>query len=189
VGLLDAGRAAEARAFLADLVDRGSVDWAVSGIELVGDAMLQSFLGAKALSARERGVTLRVADDSFLAAPIDEVEDVVAVLGNLVDNAVTAAASAPAPREVEVAVLGDGDAVVLTVSDTGSGIADTEAAFLPRDRGDDPAAVHGLGIGLPLSREFARRRGGEVWVVDPGGDGRGAVVAARLPGVIRGENE
>ena len=72
-----------------------------------------------------------------------------------------------------------------TVSDTGSGIADPEAVFLPRDRGDDPAAVHGLGIGLPLSREFARRRGGEVWVVDPGGDGRGAVVAARLPGVIR----
>jgi len=189
VGLLDAGRMEEARAFLADLVDRGSVDWAVPGIEHVGDAMLQSFLGAKALSARERGVTLRVAEDSFLAAPIDEVEDVVAVLGNLVDNAVTAAASAPAPREVEVALLGDGDAVVVTVSDTGPGIADAEAAFLPRDRGDDPAAVHGLGIGLPLSREFARRRGGEVWVVDPGGDGRGAVVAARLPGVIRGENE
>ncbi|MDQ1112304.1 sensor histidine kinase regulating citrate/malate metabolism [Microbacterium testaceum] len=185
VGLLDAGRTHEARSFLADLVDRGSVDWAVPGIDLVADAMLQSFVGAKALSARERGVALRVADDSFLADPIDEVEDVVAVLGNLIDNAVTAAAAAPAPREVEVAVLGDGDAVVLTVSDTGSGIADPEAVFLPRDRGDDPAAVHGLGIGLPLSREFARRRGGEVWVVDPGGDGRGAVVAARLPGVIR----
>jgi two-component system CitB family sensor kinase len=189
VGLLDAGRADEARAFLADLVDRGSVDWAVPGIDLVGDAMLQSFLGAKALAARERGVVLRVSDDTYLRGTVDDVEDVVAVLGNLVDNAVTATASGPEPREVEVAVLGDGDAVVLTVADTGGGIADVDAAFAPRERDDDPSAVHGLGIGLPLSREFARRRGGDVWVVDPGGDGHGAVVAARLPGVLRGENE
>lgn len=185
VGLLDAGRVDEARAFLAELVDRGSVDWAVPGIELVDDAMLQSFLGAKALSARERGVVLRIADDTFSRTPIDEVEDVVAVLGNLIDNAVTAAASAPPPRAVEVSVLDDADAVVVTVSDSGGGIADIDAIFAPRERGDDVDAVHGLGIGLPLSREFARRRGGEVWVVDPGGAGHGAVVAARLPGVRR----
>nr|WP_186807586.1 ATP-binding protein [Microbacterium testaceum] len=188
VGLLDAGRTDEARAFLADLVDRGSVDWAVPGIDLVGDAMLQSFLGAKALAARERGVALRVSDDTYLRGTVDDVEDVVAVLGNLVDNAVTATASGPEPREVEIAVLGDGDAIVLTVSDTGEGIADVDAVFTPRERDDDPAAVHGLGIGLPLSREFARRRGGDVWIVEPGGDRRGAVVAARLPGVLRGEN-
>ncbi|MDZ5142943.1 sensor histidine kinase [Microbacterium testaceum] len=189
VGLLDAGRTEEARSFLADLVDRGSVDWAVPGIELVGDPMLQSFLGAKALSARERGVALRVADDTFSTASIDDVEDVVAVLGNLIDNAVTAAASAPEPRGVEVSVLDDADAVVLTVADTGPGIADVEAIFVPREREDDPDAVHGLGIGLPLSREFARRRGGEVWVVDTGGVGHGAVVAARLPGVRGGTSE
>lgn len=189
VGLLDAGRTDEARAFLADLVDRGSVDWAVPGIELVGDPMLQSFLGAKGLSARERGVALRVADDTFSSAMIDDVEDVVAVLGNLIDNAVTAAASAPEPRGVEVSVLDDADAVVLTVADTGPGIADVEAIFAPRERGDDPDAVHGLGIGLPLSREFARRRGGEVWVVDAGGGDHGAVMAARLPGVRGGTSE
>ncbi len=189
VGLLDAGRTEEARSFLADLVDRGSVDWAVPGIELVGDPMLQSFLGAKALSARERGVALRVADDTFSTASIDDVEDVVAVLGNLIDNAVTAAASAPEPRGVEVSVLDDADAVVLTVADTGPGITDVEAIFAPREREDDPDAVHGLGIGLPLSREFARRRGGEVWVVDTGGVGHGAVVAARLPGVRGGTSE
>lgn len=189
VGLLDAGRLEEARGFLADLVDRGSVDWAVPGIELVGDAMLQSFLGAKALAARERGVALRVADDTFSREPIDDVEDVVAVLGNLIDNAVTAAAAAPAPRSVEVSVLDDRDAVVMTVSDSGGGIADVDEIFAQRERGagtdTDTDRVHGLGIGLPLSREFARRRGGEVWVVDAGGAGHGAVVAARLPDVRR----
>jgi two-component system, CitB family, sensor kinase len=153
----------------------------------VRDAMLRSFLGAKAVSARERGVAVRVSDESWLPATVRDVEDVVAVLGNLVDNAVTAAASAPAPREVEVAVLGDGGAVVLTVADTGAGIADVDAAFAPRDRDAVPDAVHGLGIGLPLSRELARRRGGDVWIVDAGGAGRGAVVAARLPDVLEME--
>ncbi|MEV7757300.1 sensor histidine kinase [Microbacterium sp. NPDC089184] len=191
VGLLDAGRVEEARGFLADLVDRGSVDWAVPGIELVGDAMLQSFLGAKALAARERGVALRVADDTFSRETIDDVEDVVAVLGNLIDNAVTAAAAAPAPREVEVSVLDDRDAVVMTVSDSGGGIADVEGIFAQRERGTDVDTdrVHGLGIGLPLSREFARRRGGDVWVVDAGDEENGAIVAARLPGVRRSRDD
>ena len=85
------------------------------------------------------------------------------------------------------AVLGDGGAVVLTVADTGAGIADVDAAFAPRDRDAVPDAVHGLGIGLPLSRELARRRGGDVWIVDAGGTGRGAVVAARLPDVLEME--
>ncbi|MFZ8263772.1 hypothetical protein ACO1KZ_15980, partial [Staphylococcus aureus] len=78
-------------------------------------AMLRSFLGAKGLSARERGVELRVSDDTWLPSTVADVEDVVAVLGNLVDNAVSAAASGGEPREVEVAVLGDGADVVLTV--------------------------------------------------------------------------
>ncbi len=189
VGLIDAGRTDEARAFLADLVDRGSVDWAVPGIDLVGDAMLQSFLGAKALAARERGVALRVADDTWLRGTVDDVEDVVAVLGNLVDNAVRAAASGSPPREVEVAILDDDADLVLTVADTGAGIVDPDAAFAPRDRDDTVDTVHGLGIGLPLSRDLARRRGGEVWIVDRGGRGSGAVVAARLPGALRTEAE
>ena len=67
-------------------------------------------------------------------------------------------------------------------------MAAVTAVFPPRRRMAAPAGAADLGIGLPLSREFARRRGGDVWIVDPGGDGRGAVVAARLPGVLRGEN-
>jgi two-component system CitB family sensor kinase len=45
--------------------------------------------------------------------------------------------------------------------------------------------VHGHGFGLPLSRDLARRRGGDVWLIDPGGEGSGAVFGARLPGALR----
>jgi two-component system CitB family sensor kinase len=49
----------------------------------------------------------------------------------------------------------------------------------------DPLAVHGFGFGLPLCRQLARRRGGDVWVASPGRPGGpGAVFCARLPGTV-----
>jgi two-component system CitB family sensor kinase len=45
--------------------------------------------------------------------------------------------------------------------------------------------VHGHGFGLPLSRDIARRRGGDVWLASPGVRGEhGAVFCARLPGTV-----
>ncbi|WP_353111919.1 sensor histidine kinase [Microbacterium sp.] len=182
-GLIDAARVPEARAFLAELVDRGAVDFPVTGLDQVADEFLRSFLGAKAIEASERGVELRIAEDSLLLGDVVEPEDVAAVLGNLVDNAVKAAVDGAEPRWTEVAILGDDDALVLTVSDSGSGI------LRGRSAGDDTDDVHGHGVGLPLSREIARRRGGELWIIDEGGDGHGAVFAARLAGVVRPPTE
>lgn len=45
-GLIDAARVPDARAFLGELVERGSVDFPVVGLELLSDPFLQSFLGA-----------------------------------------------------------------------------------------------------------------------------------------------
>ncbi|RLK48913.1 sensor histidine kinase [Microbacterium telephonicum] len=184
-GLIDAGRIADARAFLAAQQERGPVDFAVPGIDLVGDPVLQSLVGAKALEAAERGVLLRVGDDTLLVRTVVDVEDVAAVLGNLVDNAVTAAVAAPEPRWVELTLLGDETDLVITVADSGAGLAPDATPFARRGA-DDRDRLHGLGVGLPLSRDLARRRGGEVWIVDPGGGGSGAVVAATLPGVLDG---
>ncbi|NED64525.1 ATP-binding protein, partial [Streptomyces sp. SID10244] len=77
-------------------------------------------------------------------------------------------------------------------SDSGSGIAleDPDAIF-----GEgvttkvDPGVPGGRGMGLALSRQIARRIGGDIWVADPGVGGvdnelSGAVVVARLPAVI-----
>lgn len=185
-GLLDAGRVPDARDFLADQLRRGPIDFPVERLELVDDPFLQSVLGAKALEAGERGVALRVADDTFLHGTLSEVEDVVAVLGNLIDNAVSAAVRGREPRAVEVALLAADDELVVTVSDTGPGIAPGTDVFQPRpSSGDDADRIHGLGVGLPLSRELARRRGGDVWVIEAGGEiSGGAVFGARLPGVM-----
>lgn len=193
-GLLDADRVPDARAFLAELLDRGPIDFAVAGIDRVPDPFLVSLIGAKALAARERGVELRVSDESLVLGEVAAVEDVAAVLGNLIDNAVVAAAHTAddAPRWVEIGLFGDDDALVLSVADSGEGIDPATDPFSRRQDVGAPAStsddVHGHGFGLPLSRELARRRGGDVWVIEPGGSAtgaQGAVVGARLPGVLR----
>ncbi|MFE5407870.1 ATP-binding protein [Microbacterium sp. NPDC056569] len=188
-GLIDADRVEEARAFLGDLTERGAIDFAVAGLERVPDTFLQSILGATGAAARERGVTLRISDDTLLLSEVALPEDVAAILGNLVGNAVTAAVSGDEPRWVEIALLGDGGELVVTVADSGPGVRPAGADPFGRGtRGADASDrddVHGHGFGLPLSRDLARRHGGDVWLIDAGGDGSGAVFGARLPGALR----
>lgn len=49
------------------------------------------------------------------------------------------------------------------------------------------AGAHGRGIGLPLSREIARRMGGDVWVASARTENGGAVFCARLPDTVEVE--
>ena len=183
-GLIDAGRVPDARAFLDELVGRGPVSFPVADLDLVGDPFLLSFLGAKGVTAAERGVELRIADDTHVIGTVVRAEDVATVLGNLVDNAVTAAVSGSrAPRWVEVSLLSDGPDLVVTVADSGPGLSAAEPpAGPPGDEKSD--RVHGHGIGLPLSTDIARRSGGDLWVIDPGGADHGAVFATRLGSAI-----
>ncbi|WP_308163565.1 sensor histidine kinase [Microbacterium flavum] len=202
-GLLGADRTEEARAFLAEQLARGPVDFPVEHLDLLTDAVLQAVVGAKAIEAGERGVSLSVAPDSLLWQRVADPEDVAAVLGNLMDNAITAAAAGQEPRTVVVGCYGDGTALVLTVADSGAGIAPDDPFGADPGRADSDR-IHGWGIGLRLSRELARRRGGDLWIIDRGGVGGGgdddpappahphsadgglggAVFGARLEGVL-----
>lgn len=112
------------------------------------------------------------------------------MLGNLFGNAVTAAAAAPEPRRVDVTLLDEGDTLVLIVADSGAGIGDDDDRLAARPAPEEvPDTVHGHGVGLRLCRDLVRRCGGDLWLIDCGGDepGKGAVFGARLPGVMRAE--
>ncbi|MDN3310065.1 ATP-binding protein [Microbacterium oryzae] len=184
-GMVAAGRTEEAQELLSEFAARGALP---EEAEMpVTEPFLRSFLAAKRMEARERGVELRVGEDTLLLGVVAEPEDVAAVLGNLVDNAVTAAAAGEEPRWVEVSLLDDRDELALTVTDSGVGVDHPESVF-DRARAaedDETGRVHGRGIGLPLARRFTRRWGGELWLAEARGDGHGAVFAARLPGVMR----
>ncbi|MFE1645010.1 ATP-binding protein [Microbacterium sp. P01] len=183
-GLIDARRVTDARAYLDEVLEVSRASPAEGDVAGVDEPFLRSLLEALSVDAAERGVRLHVGERSLVLGQVAAPEDVATVLGNLVDNAIRAAIAAPEPRWVDVELLDDGDTLVVTVADSGGGVADAASLF---DRlpgvpdvvaGDD---VHGHGIGLPLARDIARRFGGDLWLVEPGGGGSGAVFTARIP--------
>ena len=203
-GLLELGRTEQARGYLADVLDHGPLRYPVAHADRLTEPYLQAFLGAKGVEAAERGVLLKLGPETLVSGTVVEAGDVTTVLGNLVDNAVRAAVAGDvSPAWIEVEVLDDGTDLHLSVMDSGRGVADADALFeraaggsdagggaasLPPDDAvdpDDPSRVHGLGFGLPLSRDIARRRGGDVWLGSPGGDGHGAVFCARLADAVQ----
>ncbi|MBT1583696.1 sensor histidine kinase [Curtobacterium flaccumfaciens] len=195
-GLLDIGETARARAYLADVQERGPLRYPVQHADRLTEPYLQAFLGAKGVEAAERGVLLRIGAETLVRGTITEPGDVTTVLGNLVDNAVSAALDGDERSRdgrspwVEVEVLDDGTTLHLSVMDSGPGVPDDAADSLfvrglaAAPASEDVSQVHGLGIGLPLSREIGRRHGGDVWLASPGGDDHGAVFCARLEGVV-----
>lgn len=199
-GLLRHGHADEALAYLDEVTGTGPGGPLLAGLDNVREPHLHAFLDAKAAQARERRVTLRLGDQTWLQGFLTEPVVVTTVLGNLVDNAIEAAGSVdavgpgPATGEVEVEVIADGDTILVTVGDSGPGISfdEPDDVFAEGATTKSGALVPGgRGMGLALARQIARRIGGDVWVADAGGaahDGdagpRGAVFVARLPGVL-----
>ncbi|MFC3687159.1 sensor histidine kinase [Aquipuribacter hungaricus] len=185
VSLLELGRTEEAVGFAVDELAavQALTDRVVGAVE---EPVVAAVLLGKSAVAAERGVDLVLADgteldadglrDSGLVA-----RDVVTLLGNLVDNAVDAAASAPAPRRVEVLVRRDGTDLLLEVADSGPGLdpATADEAFT-RGWSTKPAGQgrpQGRGLGLALVGQTVRRLGGTVEV----GRRDGAVFTVRLP--------
>jgi two-component system, CitB family, sensor kinase len=148
----------------------------------IADATVAALLIAKASLAAERGVDLRLDPGSRVGKVYGGMSrDLTTVVGNLVDNALDAAASADEPR-VDVRLVEDGAAIVVSVSDTGPGVSDTEEVFRQgyTTKANGHSSDGGRGFGLALTRLVCRRRGGDVTVCN-GEPGLGAVFTATLP--------
>ena len=184
VGLVELGRLGEAvRLSTEDAVVHQELIEALLG--RVGDPTLSALLLAKAVVASERGISLRISDDTLLVDEIDDPHDLVTVIGNLVDNALDAVAAGPTNggRWVDVGVRAEADEIVVRVHDSGPGVdaADLgrlfEEGFTTKEPGNQPMR----GLGLALVQQVVRRQGGEISVTSEAG----AVFTVRLP-VARG---
>ena len=182
-GLLELGEAEEAVRFV-HRVSNSRSEFGSTVTAAVRDPAIAALLVAKASQATERGVELRVGPDCGLPAlPPGLSADVATVVGNLVDNAVDAAAGAE-QRWVEVGLgLVDGE-VDVVVRDSGPGVPPgMEAEVFRRgvstksSPGQDGAVPGGRGIGLSLVHLVCTRRGGAVTASSTGG----SVFTARLP--------
>ena len=104
------------------------------------------------------------------------------VLFNLVDNACKYASAGDDKRIIITGAVASGRAAV-TVTDFGPGLSGEAAArlFRPFSKSarDAAASAPGVGLGLALSRELARRMGGDLGYSS--GEGRGAAFTLTLP--------
>ncbi|GAA3707182.1 ATP-binding protein [Terrabacter ginsenosidimutans] len=144
---------------------RAQLDLTVS--RRVRDTAVTALVMAKAAQATERRVELRVSDDTSLGriGPRDSA-DVAAVVGNLVDNAIDAAASSEGDDKwVELTIRQDASSLEVSVVDSGPGIAPELVTEVFTHGFTTKAARAGeRGIGLALTRLICQRRGGEVEV-------------------------
>lgn len=144
----------------------------------VADASVAALLIAKVSQAGELGVELRISPDTALPALDDDLSgDVATVVGNLVDNALDAAATAP-ERWVEVSLgVVDGD-VDVVVRDSGPGVPPgMEREVFRRGVTTKGGSAGERGIGLSLVHLVCTRRGGDVSATSDGG----STFTARLP--------
>ena len=153
ITMVEMGRADEAVRFATDelelsqrLVDRLSTH--------VGEPALVALLLGKTAQADERGIELSVTEDTHLPSNTDDVplsgQEMVTVLGNLIDNAMDAC-----DREnpwVEVTVSQDDHTLLIRVADSGPGMdAATFEKAMQRGystKSDTDTDQHGLGLAL-----------------------------------------
>ncbi len=105
------------------------------------------------------------------------------MVGNLIDNAIDAAALAPRrPREVELTLVAAESDLLIRVRDTGPGVPHDMRDQIFTDGVTTKSSVTGArrGLGLALVRQIVEGMGGMVSV---GQDG-GAVFTAVLPGCL-----
>ena len=164
VSLMELGRPEQALEFAtADLeLSQRLTDEMVSSVD---EPVISALIMGKSAQANELGILLTVTASGTISDSGLSVQDLVTVLGNLIDNALDAAASAPPPRTVQLTVSRTAETVVIEVADSGPGVAvDAAERVLELGHSTKEHDGYGRGIGLALVRQAVTRLGGTVQI-------------------------
>jgi two-component system CitB family sensor kinase len=182
-GLLDVGRYDDAVALIKKetLVHQALV---ASIVDSVGDPTIVGLLLGKAAVANERGIDLLVTADTLIPDRIAGAEDLVTIVGNLIDNALDSVAP-HGEGIVEVTIRDEADSLLVRVRDTGPGVRPEIVDEIFTD-GFTTKVARGVGrrgLGLALVSQAVRRLGGHISVENEGG----AVFTVTLPAAAAAE--
>jgi PAS domain S-box-containing protein len=145
------------------------------------DRILARAVDATKPAADEKGITLTLQTDDA-ALPIHaDLARLDQIFSNVVTNGVK---FTPPGGGVRITSRRDGDFAVVTVADTGEGVAPSFKPYVfDRFRQADGSSRRrhgGLGIGLALARQLTELHGGSIALRSPG-QGHGTTVEIRLP--------
>ena len=177
VGLVELGRHEDAISFATRRI--GVTQDEVDLIQQrVGDPALAALLLAKAAACRERGVQLVLDSGSHLPEGALPSEDLVTIVGNLVDNALEALDGQRGGR-IDVRVVAADETVLVQVRDDGPGIPpDALGRLFEPGWSTKPGSGSGRrGLGLALVSTTAERLGGSVRAANDDG----AVLSVEVP--------
>jgi two-component system CitB family sensor kinase len=186
-GLIELGDPAQAVAFIAE-TEAAQAGEAESIRERIGSPLVAALVLAKHTVAAERGVRLDLSADSWLSGPShpgadqDQSRVLVTVLGNLLDNAIDAAAAGGSLRRVALSLFDDDRGVTISVRDSGHGIPveSLESIFQDGYTTKEPRGQLRRGLGLALVHRVVSQAGGTVDVRT----GPGATFTVRLPAAV-----
>ncbi|WP_261836456.1 ATP-binding protein [Vibrio ishigakensis] len=131
----------------------------------IQEPLVAGLLLGKIERARELGLELKIEEGSQLSPLPNHIqaEDIVTVLGNLIDNAFDASSSLESkPLPIKVSVSDLGNDLILEVTDSGRGLPnqiDVEQLFT---LGVSSKTEKGHGIGLHLVKEIVERYQGSI---------------------------
>jgi sensor histidine kinase regulating citrate/malate metabolism len=169
VSLLELGRTREALEFATkDLeLSQQLTDEMVSSVD---EPVLSALIMGKAAEANERGVKLTLAAAGSASVAGLAVQDLVTILGNLLDNAIDAAADGKAPKQVALTVESDAEGLDIIVKDSGSGIDPAAVDNIFRHGFSTKATgPFGRGVGLALVRQAVERLDGTMTITGTDG--------------------
>ncbi len=150
-------------------IEAGKVDWVMEPLQVA--TIIDRGVAATAALFDEKGLELTQEVEAGLPTVLGDRDSLIQVMINLLSNAVKFTDSG----SVACRAHQDGSAIVVSVSDTGMGIAEADQ---PRvfeqftQVGDTLTGKPlGTGLGLPICKQIVERHGGRLWVESVVGSG------------------
>ncbi|HNW92799.1 MAG TPA: ATP-binding protein [bacterium] len=164
-------------------LERGMVTFRFAPVLLAELAASVEHVFARALAEHQLAWRTEIPAGFTAVLDRDRIEQ---VLINLVDNAIK---FTPAGGSITLQVERLGQQVLLTVADTGCGIADDERTLVFRKfykaRGKAPRPARGFGLGLSITSEIIKAHHGAILL--DSAEGKGTRVKISLPLLAPGE--
>jgi PAS domain S-box-containing protein len=162
-----------ANRLIQDLLDAASIERGKLSLETRPEDPAQMVLQALhmfEIEAQQHGIALTATVPTNLPLVNADSGRIVQVLGNLLRNAIK---FTPANGQITVSAAERDGAVVLSVRDTGPGIATAHQVYV-FDRywqSADGSRARGTGLGLSIARGIVEAHGGRIWVDSAPGEG------------------